>query len=90
MNFFSSVREARQKILHGNILINGKVIKESSYNMKESDCLSFCNEKVIFFKNIFLKNIQSRKNFNLKIPNYLEYDLDNMLFIFTKINLLSI
>jgi ribosomal protein S4 len=90
LNFFSSVREARQKILHGNILINGKVIKQSSYNMKESDCLSFCNEKVIFFKNLFLKNIQSRKNFLLKIPNYLEYDLNNMLFIFTKINIYDV
>lgn len=85
LNLVSSVREARQKILHGNILINNKVVRKSSYNLKESDCLSFKKDKVVFFKKIFLSNLRSKKIFLVKIPNYLEYDFDNMLFIFTKI-----
>lgn len=61
LNLFSSVREARQKILHGNVLINGKIIKESSYNLKEADCLSFPKEKVIFLKKIFFRKISKQK-----------------------------
>lgn len=87
LNLVSSVREARQKILHGNILVNNKVVKQSSYNLKESDFLSFKKDKIIFFKKRLLKNIQSKKNLLVKIPNYIEYDLNNLLFVFTKINL---
>jgi len=90
LNLFSSVRAARQSILHGNILVNNKVIKKSSYSLKESDCLSFHKDKVIFFKKVFFANLCAKRNFLLKIPNYLEYDLDNMLFIFTKINVYDV
>ncbi|EPS73339.1 hypothetical protein M569_01424, partial [Genlisea aurea] len=44
LNFFSSIREARQKILHGNVLVNNKVIKHFSYNLGEGDCLTFKKE----------------------------------------------
>jgi ribosomal protein S4 len=87
LNLVSSVREARQKILHGNIIVNNKLIKKSSYNLKELDCLSFRKDKIIFFKKKLLENIRSKKSFLVKIPNYIEYDLNNLLFIFTKINL---
>lgn len=90
LNLFSSIRDARQKILHGNVLVNNKIIKKSSYNLKEFDCLSFRKDKIVFFKNFFLKNIRTKKNFLLRIPNYLEYDLNNMLFIFTKINIYDV
>lgn len=90
LNLFSSVREARQKILHGNILVNNKVIKKSSYNLKESDCLSFNRNMTIFLKKKLLKNIREKRNFLVRIPNYLEYDLNNMVFIFTKINIYDI
>ena len=83
----SSIRSARQKILHGNILINNKIVKKSSYNLKEFDCLSFKKDKIFSFKKIFLNNIRTKKNFLVKIPNYIEYHFDNMLFIFTKINI---
>lgn len=87
LNLVSSIRSARQKILHGNILINNKIVKKSSYNLKEFDCLSFKKDKIFSFKKIFLNNIRTKKNFLVKIPNYIEYHFDNMLFIFTKINI---
>lgn len=90
LNLVSSVREARQKILHGNILVNSKVIKQSSYNLKEADCLSFKKDKIIFLKKKLLENIRVKKNLLVKIPNYLEYDLNNLLFVFTKINLYDV
>lgn len=90
LNLVSSIREARQKILHGNILINGKIIKQSSYNLKESDCLSFKKDKIIFYKKKILESIRCKKNFLIKIPNYIEYDLNNLLFIFTKINIYDV
>ena len=90
LNLVSSIRDARQKILHGNILVNNKIVKKSSYNLKESDCLSFKKNKILFFKLKFLENLRSKKNFLVKIPNYIEYDLNNMLFIFTKINIYDV
>lgn len=87
LNLVSSVREARQKILHGNVLVNNKIIKKGSYNLKESDCLSFKKDKIIFFKKKILENIRTKKSFLVKIPNYIEYDLNNLLFVFTKISL---
>jgi ribosomal protein S4 len=90
LNLVSSVREARQKILHGNVLINNKLVKQSSYNLKESDCLSFRLDKILFLKKKLLQNIRSKNNFLNRIPNYIEYDLENLLFIFTKINLYDV
>jgi ribosomal protein S4 len=90
LNFVSSVREARQKIIHGNILINNKIIKQSSYNLREMDCLSFKRDRILFFKKKLLSNIRSKRSFLVKIPNYIEYDLDNLLFVFTKINLYDV
>jgi ribosomal protein S4 len=87
LGLVSSVREARQKILHGNVSVNNKIIKKSSYNLKDSDFLSFKKDKIIFFKKRFLENIRAKKNLLIKIPNYIEYDLNSMLFVFTKINL---
>lgn len=87
LNLVSSVREARQKILHGNVLVNNKVIRTSSYNLKESDCLSFKKDKILFFKKKILENIRFKRGFLVKIPNYIEYDLNCLLFVFTKINL---
>lgn len=90
LNFCSSIRDARQKILHGNILVNNKVIRTSSYNLKEHDCLSFKKKNIIFLKKKILKNIYTKRNFLVKIPNYIEYDLNNLLFIFTKINVFDV
>jgi len=54
------------------------------------DCLSFKRDKILFFKKKLLLNIRSKKNLMIKIPNYIEFDLDNLLFIFTKINLYDV
>ena len=32
----------------------------------------------------------TKKNFLIKFPNYIEFDLDNLLFIFTKINIYDV
>lgn len=90
LNLVSSVREARQKILHGSVLINNKVVKQSSYNLTEGDYLSFRKDLIISFKKKIFKNIRLKKNLLVKIPNYIEYDLNNLLFVFTKINVYDV
>lgn len=90
LNLVSSVREARQKILHGNVLVNNKIIKKASYNLLENDYLSFKKDFIIILKRKLYFNIKKKNNFLLKFPNYIEYDLNNMLFIFTKINIYDV
>lgn len=90
LNLASSLREARQRILHGAVLINGKNVRSCSYNLGEGDCLSFKKDLIIFFKKRLFKNLMSKKNFLIKFPNYIEFDLDNLLFIFTKINIYDV
>jgi ribosomal protein S4 len=90
LNLVSSIREARQKILHGNILVNNKIIKKASYNLVENDYLSFKKNFIIILKKKLYFNIKNKNNFLLKFPNYIEYNLNSMLFIFTKINIYDV
>lgn len=86
LNFTTSVRSSRQLILHGKILINGKVIRSPGYNLKKKDILTFKKEYIYLFKKIIYKNIKTNKLYKIRFPNYIEYSLNNLLFKFTNIN----
>lgn len=62
IGFASSIRQARQMVVHGHILVNGKKINIPSYIVKVGDKLSFSDkakEVELFkdnFQNSFLNN----------------------------------
>lgn len=90
LNLVSSVREARQFILHGNVKINNKIIKKSSYNLTAGDCLTLKKDLILCFKKRIFKNLKTKKSILIKIPNYIEFDLNNLIFVFTKINVYDV
>ncbi len=58
LNFASSIRQARQMVVHGHILVNGKKVDIPSYEVSVGNIISL-NEKSRkneLFKNNFLEN----------------------------------
>ncbi|EGO63378.1 30S ribosomal protein S4 [Acetonema longum] len=70
--FANSIRQARQMVTHGHILVNGKRVDIPSCAVKVNDVISL-REK---YRNnvLFAANFQELQSFNLP---YLERDLDN-------------
>ncbi|ADO78130.1 30S ribosomal protein S4 [Halanaerobium praevalens] len=70
--FARSIRQARQMVVHGHILVNGKKIDIPSYAIKIGDQISLRNK--------YRKNNLFRENFldrHLSEFEYLERDYDN-------------
>jgi small subunit ribosomal protein S4 len=70
--FARSIRQARQMVVHGHILVNGKKIDIPSYQVKIGDQISLRDK--------YRKNNLFRENFldrHLSQINYLERDYDN-------------
>lgn len=65
MGFASSIRQARQMVVHGHILVNGKKINIPSYNIKPGDILSLREKS--------RKNELFNENFVANISNALPY-----------------
>jgi ribosomal protein S4 len=59
LNFVSSVRMARQLIVHGNVVINKRTIRNPNYNMKKKDILTFNNKDISKYKLLLFYNIIS-------------------------------
>lgn len=72
MGFASSIRQARQMVVHGHILLNGKKINIPSYEVKVGDTLSL-REKSRSIE-MFKENFQ---NSFLNSYPYLKKDEDN-------------
>ncbi|MGX7582864.1 S4 domain-containing protein [Candidatus Vidania fulgoroideorum] len=70
IGFASTIRESRQIILHGFILINGKKVNYPSFKLKENDKIEI---KKNFKKNKKLNNFIS---LFLKLKNIKKYDTD--------------
>jgi ribosomal protein S4 len=60
LNFVSSVRMARQLIVHGNIVINNRIIRNPNYNFKKKDILTFNNKNIYKYKLLLYYNIVSK------------------------------
>lgn len=58
MGFASSIRQARQMVVHGHILVNGKKVNIPSYNIKPGDVLTLKEKsrKIDLFSNNFENN----------------------------------
>ena len=65
--------QARQIIVHGHILINGKKVYSPSYFVSINDEISL--DPRVLDKNIFLENvIDKRMKVGIKVPEWLELD----------------
>jgi ribosomal protein S4 len=86
LNLVNSIRMARSLIFFGYILINNRVERRYSYNLKSNDILNFHPKIFFFFKKKINKNIDENCYLNLRYPNYIEYDLNKLFFIFSNIS----
>lgn len=59
LNFGSSIRQARQMVVHGHILVNGKKVDRPSFAIKVGDVISLREKSrnTECFKNNFLDNV---------------------------------
>lgn len=90
LNVTKSIRMSRQFIVHGNILVNNKIIRNPSYNLKKNDILSFKKNIIINIKKKILKNIYSNNWALSYIPNYIEFSYKNLNFKFIQLNLYDV
>lgn len=69
MNFASSIRQARQMVVHGHMLVNGKKVDRPSFAVKPGDVITLKEKSkdMVFFK----ENFFEKKGFSLP---YIEYD----------------
>ena len=86
LNLVNSIRMARLFIFFGYVLVNNRIEKKYHYNLKEGEILNFHPKIFFFFKKRINNFIDSNNFLCLRIPNYIEYDLDKLFFIFSKIN----
>jgi len=87
LNFVNSIRESRQLVLHGLVVINKKIIRNPSYVLKLNDLLSFKKTYIYTFKKKLYKNIKSQNFLISSIPNYIEYSLKTLKFKFILFNI---
>lgn len=81
--FSLSIKSARQLIKHGNILVNGNIIKSYSYILKTDDLIEVNSN--IKYRNLIKKNID-KSNFWPIPPKYLmiNYNSLQIIFIYNK------
>lgn len=90
LNLTTTIREARQLVLHGKVKVNNLVIKNPSYALKINDLLSFKRSSIYFFKKKIYKNIKQGNFIISSIPNYLEYSYKNLKFKVTYFNIMDL
>lgn len=73
LKFATTRRQARQIIVHGHVLVNGKKVYSPSYLLKVSDSISFASNvenKTLFIEKVIDKRLKT----NVKVPEWLELD----------------
>ena len=69
-------RQARQIIVHGHVLINGKKVYSPSFQVSIDDEVSLA--KNVIDKKVFLEQVvDKRLNIGIKVPEWLELDKGN-------------
>jgi len=86
LNLVNSIRMARIFIFYGYILVNNRIEKKYYYNLKENEILNFHPKIFFFLKNKLFFFIKKNNLLNLRLPTYIEYDLNKMFFIFSIIS----
>lgn len=72
MNFASSIRQARQMVVHGHMLVNGKKVDRPSYGLKPGDVVQLKERSLTL--EIFRSNFFENKIYHLP---YIEYNEDS-------------
>lgn len=72
MNFGSSIRQARQMVVHGHILVNGKKVNRPSYAIKPGDVVSLKEKSMN--SPMFKENFTEKSVFTLP---YISVDTEN-------------
>lgn len=67
----SSIKQARQMVVHGHVCLNGAKIKSPSMLLKEGDSVSF-SERTLDKKEFVRMAIEKRLNIGIKVPGWLE------------------
>lgn len=80
IGFANSIRQARQMVNHGHVLVNGKRVDIPSYGCKPGDVVELCEASRA--NEMFKSNFQELRSFNLP---YIEKDLENFKGTFTRI-----
>lgn len=80
IGFANSIRQARQMVNHGHVLVNGKRVDIPSYGCKPGDVIEL--REASRDNEMFKTNFQELRSFNLP---YVEKDLENFKGTFTRI-----
>jgi ribosomal protein S4 len=75
---FKNIFELRQIISHSNVLVNGKIVKVSSYVLKPNDLIEITNSRVIF------KNIRSSRFINKPLNESFEFNYNILKGVYIK------
>lgn len=65
--------QARQTIVHGHILVNGRRVSSPSYLVAVNDVVSL-SPKVLEMKTFMEQAIEKRLKMGIKVPDWLELD----------------
>lgn len=90
LNLTATIREARQLVLHGKVMVNNLIVKNPSYALRVNDLLSFKKSSIYTFKKKIFSNIKRGSFIISSIPNYVEYSYKNLKFKFTYFNVMDI
>lgn len=65
--------QARQMVVHGHVLVNGKKVTSPSYQVSVGDVISL-DPKMLEHKNFMEQVVDKRLNLGIKVPEWLELD----------------
>lgn len=65
-------RQARQSIVHGHVVVNGKKVRSPSYIICIGDEVQFA--PAVMTNEAFLKGLEKRASAQAKVPEWLEHD----------------
>ena len=69
-------KQARQIVVHGHILVNGKKVYSPSFQVSVDDVISLAPN--VLSKNVFVEQVvDKRLNIGIKVPEWLELDKSN-------------
>src|SRR5580698_7824113 len=79
MKFAPTVFAARQTVNHGHVLVNGKKVNISSYQVKDGDVIELREKAKKFATTLVAVQLAERD-----VPDYMTVDLENMKGTFTR------
>lgn len=85
VRWVNSIFEAKQFILHGHILVNGRVITYCNYTLKNGDIVQVNQVKIPFIVDKLLTNLKNSKELFLTVPKYIHVNYNIMSAILLKL-----